>query len=111
MLRNGLRTRTRVILDARDQLSVPFAAVSQISGQSFVYRVGGLRELEQRPGQARLEALRKLPPDTRFALQTPVQLGPLQNNRYPVLAGLQGGESVIVSNLINLRHGAPVQVN
>ena len=111
VLRNGLRTRTRVILDARDQLSVPFAAVSQISGQSFVYRVGGLRELEQRPGQARLEALRKLPPDTRFALQTPVQLGPLQNNRYPVLAGLQGGESVIVSNLINLRHGAPVQVN
>ena len=111
MLRNGLRTRTRVILEARDQVSVPFAAVTQISGQSFVYRVGGLAELEQRPGQARLEALRKLPAGSRFALQTPVRLGPLQNNRYPVLDGLQGGESVIVSNLINLRHGAPVQVN
>ena len=110
VLRNGLRTRTRVILDVREQLSVPFEAVTQISGQSFVFRLGSFAELEQRPGQARLEPLRKLPPQTRFALQTPVRLGPLQNNRYPVLDGLQGSDSVIVSNLINLRHGAPVQV-
>ncbi len=110
-LRNGLRTRTRVILDVREQLSVPFAAVTQISGQSFVFRVGGLAELEQRPGRAQLEALRKLPPGTLFALQTPVQLGPLQNNRYPVLSGLSNGESVITSNLINLRHGLPVRPN
>jgi RND family efflux transporter MFP subunit len=111
VLRNGLRTRTRVILDARVQPSVPFAAVTQVSGQSFVYRLGGLAELKQRPGQARLESLASLPPDTRFALQTPVRLGPLQNNRYPVLSGLRGDESVIVSNLINLRHGLPVQAN
>jgi RND family efflux transporter MFP subunit len=111
ILRNGLRTRTRVILDARRQVSVPFAAVTQISGQSFVFRIGGLGELEQRPGQAKLEALRKLPPGSQFALQTPVQLGPLQDNRYPVLRGLEGGQRVITSNLINLRHGLPVAPN
>jgi RND family efflux transporter MFP subunit len=111
VLRNGLRTRTRVILDQRAELSVPFAAVSQISGQSFVFVAGSLAELEQRPGQAKLEPLRRLPPTTRFALQTPVELGPLQNNRYPVRRGLQAGQAVITSNLINLRHGLPVRPN
>ena len=111
VLRNGLRTRTRLILDERSQLSVPFAAVTQISGQRFVYGVGSLADLERRPGQAMLESLRKLPPGTTFALQTPVELGPLQNNRYPVLRGLEQGQRVITSNLINLRHGLPVKVN
>jgi RND family efflux transporter MFP subunit len=111
LLRNGLRTRTRLILDERAELSVPFAAVSQISGQSFVFVAGTLAELERRPGQAKLEPLRRLPPGTLFALQTPVELGPLQNNRYPVRRGLQPGQRVITTNLINLRHGLPVRPN
>lgn len=110
-LRNGLRTRTRLILDDRQELSVPFAAVSQVSGQSFVFVAGSLADLEQRPGQVRLEPLRALPPGTLFALQTPVELGPLQNNRYPVRRGLQLGQEVMTSNLINLRHGLPVRPN
>ena len=110
-LRTGLRSRTQLILDERQQPSVPFAAVTQISGQRFVFVAGSLAELEKRPGQVQLEPLGKLPPGTRFALQTPVELGPLQNNRYPVLRGLQPGQLVITSNLINLRHGLPVKVN
>jgi hypothetical protein len=39
-----------------------------------------------------------------------VLLGPLQNNRYPVLAGLKPGQNVITTNLINLRHGLPVRL-
>ncbi len=108
-LRNGLRVRTRVVLDRREQLSVPVGAVTQSSGQSYVYRVGTLAELEREPGQAPLDRLRTLPPGSRFALQTRVQLGPLQNGRYPVLGGLQPGTAVITSNLLNLRHGLPVQ--
>ena len=111
LLRNGLRTRTRLVLDSRQELSVPFAAVTQISGQSFVFAVGSLADLERRPGRTDLAVARKLPAGTSFALQTPVQLGPLQNNRYPVLKGLQAGTRVITTNLINLRNGAPVKVN
>jgi len=110
-LRNGLRTRTRLILAQRAQLSVPFEAVTQISGQRFVFGVGDLADLERRPGQAKLERLRKLPPGTLFALQTPVELGSLQNNRYPVLRGVEPGQKVITSNLASLRHGLPVKVN
>ena len=108
-LRNGLRVRTRVVLDRRNQLSVPVGAVTQSSGQSYVYRLGTLAELEREPGQAPLDQLRQLPTGTRFALQTRVALGPLQDGRYPVLSGLASGAPVITSNLLNLRHGLPVQ--
>ena len=108
-LRNGLRVRTRVVLDRRNRLSVPVGAVTQASGQSYVYRLGTLAELEREPGQAPLDRLRQLPTGTRFALQTRVTLGQLQDGRYPVLSGLASGASVITSNLLNLRHGLPVQ--
>lgn len=108
-LRNGLRVRTRVVLDRRNRLSVPVGAVTQSSGQSYVYRLGTLAELEREPGQAPLDRLRQLPTGTRFALQTRVTLGQLQDGRYPVLSGLASGAPVITSNLLNLRHGLPVQ--
>lgn len=110
-LRNGLRTRTRLILDQQARLSVPFQAVTHVSGQPLVYVVGNLAALERRPGRVKLEPLRQLPPTTLFALQVPVDLGPLQNNRYPVVRGLEPGQRVITTNLINLRHGLPVSVN
>lgn len=109
-LRNGLRVRTRLVLDSGAQLSVPVGVVTQSSGQSYVWRVGSLQELERDPGQAPLERLRKLPPGTLFALQTRVQLGPLQDGRYPVISGLDSGDRVIRSNLLALRHGLPVQL-
>ena len=58
-LRNGQRLRTRVQLDARELPSVPFAAVTQTSGQSFVFRLGTLRELEAQPGKADLDRIKK----------------------------------------------------
>ncbi len=109
-LRNGLRVRTRLVLDSSAQLSVPVGVVTQSSGQSYVWRVGSLQELEREPGQAPLEQLRKLPPGSLFALQTRVTLGPLQDGRYPVVSGLGAGARVISSNLLSLRHGLPVQI-
>lgn len=108
-LRNGLRTRTRLVLDSRMQPFVPFGAVTQQNGQSFVYQVGTLAQLRRHPDRAERKPLSQLPPTTPVALQTGVQLGPLQNNRYPVLQGLDPGSRVIISNLSNLRHGMPIQ--
>jgi RND family efflux transporter MFP subunit len=110
-LRNGLRVRTRLVIASRQQLAVPVGCVSQSSGQSYVYRIGDLRQLQRDPGQAPLQRLRQLPAQTRFALQTRVRLGPLQEGRYPVLSGLALGDQVISSNLLSLRHGLPVQLN
>ncbi|MGL6132988.1 MAG: efflux RND transporter periplasmic adaptor subunit [Prochlorococcaceae cyanobacterium] len=109
-LRSGLRSLTRLLLEERRELSVPFQAVSQQSGQAFVFVPGSLADLEQNPGRVDLESLRNLPAGSRFAIQVPVRLGPLQNNRYPVLSGLEPGQAVITSRLINLRHGLPIQL-
>ena len=106
--RNGERVRTRLVIDQRPQLAVPALAVTRTSGQTFVFVMGNLAELERLPGNAPMEKLRALPPETRFALQVPVKLGALQDNRYPVLKGLQAGQSVIVSSLVSLRHATPV---
>ncbi|MEY4430365.1 MAG: hypothetical protein RLZZ533_301 [Cyanobacteriota bacterium] len=109
-LRNGQRLRTRVLLGSEQELAVPFEAVTRQFGQAFVFVVGSLEQLRRDPGRADLEALKRLPPGTAIALQRPVQIGPLQGNRYPLLQGLQPGERVIVSGAMGLRHGSPVRI-
>ena len=115
-LRSGQRLRTRVQVQAKERLSVPFAAVTQSSGQSFVFRMGSFEELKANPGKADIERISKgiqygkLPKNTQFALQTPVQVGALQNNRYPITKGLTLNQKVITTNLLNLKHGMPVQL-
>ena len=110
LLRNGQRLRTRVILGAERQLAVPFSAVTRSFGQSFVFVVGTLGDLERDPGKADLAKLRRLPKDTLLALQRPVKLGPLQGDVYPVLSGLEANDRVILSGSLGLRHGTPVQL-
>jgi len=108
--RNGMRLRARVVLGTRRELAVPFDAVTRLAGQSFVYVIGNRGQLLQRPGQVDQQELASLPASTRFALQVPVQLGDVQNNRYPVLAGLAPGQRVVTSGLLTLRHGTPVRL-
>ena len=115
-LKDGQRLRTRVQIKAEQQLAVPFAAVTQTSGQSFVFRLGSFEELKENPGKADLEKLEKgikagkLPADTKFALQTPVTVGELENQLYPITKGLEANQMVATTNLLNLKHGMPVQV-
>jgi hypothetical protein len=109
-LRSGMRLRARLLLDRREQTAVPFTAVTNQAGQMFVYRVGDRAALERQPGKAPLAELSRLPVGTTFALLTPVRLGALQNNRYPVISGVREGEAVITSGILNLRHGAPVKL-
>ena len=114
-LRDGQRLRTRVQVKSKQKLSVPFAAVTQTSGQSFVFRLGTFEELKANPGKAELETLekaieaRELPANASFALQTPVTVGELENDRYPIIKGLQPNQRVATTNLLNLKHGMPVK--
>ena len=45
----------------------------------------------------------------QFALQTPVTVGELENQLYPITKGLELNQTVATTNLLNLRHGMPVQ--
>lgn len=106
--RNGMRLRAELLLATRQQPAIPATAVTRLAGQSFVFVVGDRRQLQRNPGRMDRQALAGLPPQARVALQVPVRLGPLQNNRYPVLSGVATGQQVITSGLLTLRHGMPV---
>ncbi|MDA7435317.1 hypothetical protein N8537_03185, partial [Synechococcus sp. AH-601-J22] len=93
------------------------SAVGDIIGftKSFEF-AGGFDELRENPGKADLKRLElgikagKLSADAQFALQTPVTVGELENDLYPITKGLKLNQKVATTNLLNLKHGMPVQV-
>jgi RND family efflux transporter MFP subunit len=93
-LRDGQFVRARVIWNTTTALLVPTVAVSRVAGQSFVF-VATAQPAEN--GQAR-----------SVASQRPVQLGPIQDNSYQVLSGLQVGDEVVVTNILKLQDGVPI---
>ncbi len=115
-LKTGQFVRNRIITGSSRQLSVPVTAVMMQAQQPFVYRLlplsqmlARIRASTQIPA-AQKQKLEKLPPSTPIVVQTPVRLGPLQGNRYPLLSGLGVGEQIVVSNTALLRTGMPVRV-
>jgi RND family efflux transporter MFP subunit len=113
-LKTGQYVRNRIITGSSRQLSVPVQAVMMQAQQPFVYRIFPLSQVlpkikasNQIP-PAQKQKLEALPPQTPIVVQTSVQLGQLQNNRYPLLSGLQAGDRIVVSNTALLRTGMPV---
>ncbi|NDC13711.1 MAG: efflux RND transporter periplasmic adaptor subunit [Synechococcaceae bacterium WB9_2_170] len=113
-LKTGQYVRNRIIIGSSRQLSVPVQAVMMQAQQPFVYRIFPLSQVlpkikasNQIP-PAQKQKLEALPPQTPIVVQTAVQLGQLQNNRYPLLSGLQAGDRIVVSNTALLRTGMPV---
>ena len=115
-LKTGQYVRNRIITGSATQLAVPVQAVMMQAQQPFVYRIfpisqviAKIRASTQIPPDTK-EKLEKLPPSTTIVVQTSVKLGSLQNNRYPLLGGLEAGDTVVVSNTALLRTGLPVKV-
>ena len=115
-LKTGQYVRNRIITGSNRALSVPVTAVLMQAQQPFVYRVLSLGQVlpkikaSSTIPDAQKRRLEQLPPATPIVLQTAVQLGPLQGNRYPLLGGLRAGERVVVSNTALLRSGMPVRI-
>jgi hypothetical protein len=115
-LKTGQYVSNRIITGSATQLSVPVQAVMMQAQQPFVYRVFPISQVidkiraSTQIAPAAKEKLEKLPPSTTIVVQTPVKLGQLQSNRYPLLGGLQAGDTVVVSNTALLRTGLPVKV-
>jgi len=115
-LKTGQYVTNRIVTSTNRQLSLPVQAVMMQAQQPFVYQVVPLsralpkiKASTQIP-EATKQKLEKLPPSTPIVVQTPVQLGALQNNRYPLLSGVARGTQVVVSNTALLRSGMPVKI-
>lgn len=89
-LRHNQRVEAVLELGRRTQTTIPATATQLQAGQSFVFVAQPLNQ-----GRYRLE-------------QRPVRLGLPQNGLFPVLSGLQAGETVVTGNLAELRNGATV---
>jgi RND family efflux transporter MFP subunit len=89
-LRNAQLVRARMIWGERQGPAVPVLAVQTLNGQTFVWTV------KDAPGQGLL------------AEQRTIQVGPMEDQHYPVLRGLAPGDRVIVAGMQKLRPGAPV---
>jgi RND family efflux transporter MFP subunit len=88
-LRSGQFTRARIIWSTHEGPAIPVLAVQRRAGQPFVWVVndaaGGLS-----------------------AEQRAVQLGPIQEQQYPIVGGLKAGDRIVVSGVQKLRPGARV---
>jgi membrane fusion protein, multidrug efflux system len=115
-LKTGQYVKNRIITGSTRQLSVPVSAVLMQAQQPFVYKVLPLAQvLPKIKASTTLPSgekkkLEALPPATPIVVQTPVQLGKLEGDRYPLISGLQKGERVVVSNTALLRTGLPVKI-
>ena len=88
-LRSWQFTRARIIWSTRDGPAVPVLAVQRRAGQPFVWVVN-----EAAGGLA--------------AEQRAVQLGPIQEQQYPITGGIKAGDRIVVSGVQKLRPGARV---
>ena len=115
-LKTGQYVKSAIITGRKESLSVPVQAVMMQAEQPFVYKLIPLKKaLPKIKASATVPAaikkkLEKLPSTTPIVVQTPVQLGPLQNNLYPVKSGLNQADIVAISNTSRLRSGMPVKV-
>ena len=87
--RNEEVVHTRVVWSTRDDIVLPFNAVSRLSGELFAFVA--------------------VPKDNGFvAEQRRLTTGDMSGNDYVVLDGIQAGEKVIVSGVQMLANGMPV---
>jgi RND family efflux transporter MFP subunit len=96
-LLDGQSVRARLIWQQDMGVLVPTSAIARVAGQTFVYVAVPAPPAEDGSEQLGL-----------IAEQRPVTLGSIQENRQQVLEGLEPGEQLIVSGILNLFDGVPV---
>jgi RND family efflux transporter MFP subunit len=95
-LLNRQSVQARVIWAQRPGILIPVTAISRLGGKTFVF----VAQQQQTPdGKSSLTAIQK-----------PVELGAIEGNNYQVINGLQPGEKVVTSGILNLTNGVPISV-
>ncbi|MEL6938984.1 MAG: efflux RND transporter periplasmic adaptor subunit [Cyanobacteria bacterium J06598_1] len=111
-LQNDQRLEVRIIWDERPGILIPTTAISRLGGETFVFVPGEPDPPAEGEGPppgsgGNGQGVQEGPPPMVARLK-PVKLGKLQGNEYQVLEGLNPGDTVITSGLLNLRDGVPI---
>lgn len=94
-LRDKQFVRARIIWEQGSGVLVPASAITRLGGQAFVF-------------VAQNTAARESEKVQQIAEQRRVKLGSIQGNYYQVIDGLELGETLITSGLLNLSDGVPI---
>ncbi|MEO0349836.1 MAG: efflux RND transporter periplasmic adaptor subunit [Cyanobacteria bacterium P01_A01_bin.15] len=94
-LQDAQRMRSRIIWSTRSGILVPTDAISRVGGATFVFIAV--------PGEATGSGKTPL-----IAKQRSVTLGAIQDNQYQVEAGLEPGERIVVSGILNVSDGVTI---
>ena len=100
-LRTDELVRARVIWEEEEGLTVPFASVTRIGDQAFVFVVNGESEAS--------ESDRSEEPSLLVS-QVPVKLGSLQDQSYEVVSGVDVGDRIVSSGVQKLSNNTPVVI-
>lgn len=95
VLRDEQFVRATVVWDEEPGILVPTTAISRIGGQNFVFIMQPAQNAENTNAEY-------------IAVQRPVQLGVIEDNRYQVTDGLAPGETLITTGILRLTDGAPI---
>ncbi|MBE7383233.1 MAG: efflux RND transporter periplasmic adaptor subunit [Leptolyngbya sp. SIO1E4] len=104
-LQDAQRVDARIIWSEQTGVLVPTSAITRLGGQTFVYVAEAGSPEELPPPEA-------IPPGMsapdQVARLRPVELGAIQGNSHHVLSGLEPGETIVVSGILNLQDGMPI---
>jgi RND family efflux transporter MFP subunit len=94
LLQDEQRIEARIVWQERPGVLIPVTAVTRLGGETFAY-VAETQQNEQ--GESQM-----------IARQRRVRLGSIQGNSYQVLEGVEPGEQLVVTGLLNLSDGVPI---
>ncbi|MGF1460880.1 MAG: efflux RND transporter periplasmic adaptor subunit [Leptolyngbyaceae cyanobacterium] len=104
-LQDAQKVEARLVWSESSGVLVPSTAITRLGGQTFVYVADEGTEEELPPPAAVSEGM---PAPEQVARLRPVELGELQGNDYEVLSGLEQGETIVISGILNLQDGSPI---
>ncbi len=111
-LKPGEVLRSEIQTGVRHLPAIPTAAITMKAQQAFVFKLVPvttflrLNNLDEKQSQP----LKALPSESLIAMESPVTLGELQENQFPVLKGLAPGDQVAISQTKVLFTGMPVTI-
>ena len=115
-LRTGQVVSARLVYETQKQLSVLAQAVIMIANQAFVYKnvntEAALKLIGSRTNTdpTLIKKIKGFPKNTFVAVETPIKLGPLTQDSYPLIEGLESGSKVATSRTSLLATGTAVKV-
>ena len=104
--------RAEIETGVRNFPAIPTGAITMKAQQPFVFKlipVNTFLELNKLD-EKQSKPLKELPANSLIAVESPITIGELQNNEFPVYKGLIPGDKVAISQTKTLSSGMPVQI-